>query len=91
MSCHVFGPYLVVEQRHAAAPQLRVVHRASGEQRLIEADGPQYSLALGINEDYAATEVTVRTESLIDPPSWHDVELASGRWRLRKRQGRAGV
>jgi len=85
-SCHVFGPYLVVEQRHAAAPQLRVVHRPSGEQRLIEADGPQYSLALGINEDYAASAVTVRTESLIDPPSWHDVDLATGRWELRKRK-----
>jgi oligopeptidase B len=86
VSCHVLGPYLVVEQRHAAAPQLRVLHRASGEQRLIEADGPQYSLTLGINEDYAATAVTVRTESLIDPPSWHDVDLATGRWRLRKRK-----
>ena len=85
-SCHVFGPYLVVEQRHAAAPQLRVVHRPSGKQRLIEADGPQYSLALGTNEDYAADAVTVRTESLIDPPSWHDVDLASGAWELRKRK-----
>jgi oligopeptidase B len=85
-SCHVFGPYLVVEQRRAVAPQLRVVHRSSGEQRLIEAGGPQYSLALGTNEDYAAGAVTVRTESLIDPPSWHDVDLASGRWELRKRK-----
>ena len=85
-SCHVFGPYLAVEQRHAAAPQLRVLHRASGEQRLIEAAGPQYSLALGINEDYAATAVTVRTESLTDPPSWHDVDLASGGWQLRQRK-----
>jgi oligopeptidase B len=86
VSCHVFGPYLVAEQRHAAAPQLRVLHRASGEQRLIEADGPQYSLALGTNEDYAATSVTVRTESLTDPPSWHDVDLASGGWQLRQRK-----
>ena len=86
VSCHAFGPYLVVEQRHAAAPQLRVLHRASGEQRLIEAGGPQYSLALGTNEDYAATAVTVRTESLIDPPSWHDVDLASGGWQLRRRK-----
>jgi oligopeptidase B len=85
-SCQVFGPYLVVAQRHAAAPQLRVLHRETGEQRLIEADGPQWSLALGINEDYAATAVTVRTESLIDPPSWHDVDLATGRWQLRKRK-----
>jgi oligopeptidase B len=86
VSCHVFGPYLVLEQRHAAAPQLRVLDRASGEQRLIEAGGPQYSLGLGTNEDYAATAVTVRTESLIDPPSWHDVDLASGGWQLRQRK-----
>jgi len=86
VSCHAFGPYLVVEQRHAAAPQLRVLHRASGEQQVIEASGPQYSLALGTNEDYAASAVTVRTESLIDPPSWHDVDLASGGWQLRRRK-----
>jgi oligopeptidase B len=89
-SCHVFGSYVVVGQRHAAAPQLRVLHRETGEQRLIEAGGPQRSLALGINEDYAATVVTVRTESLIDPPSWHDVDLATGRWQLRKRKNVPG-
>ena len=38
-----------------------------------------------LSEEYAAAEITVRTESLIDPPSWHDVDLASGRWELRKR------
>jgi len=84
-SCHVFGPWLVVAQRHAATPQLRVLHRETGEQRLIEADGPAWWLALGVNEDYAATAVTVRTESLVDPPAWHDVDLATGRWELRKR------
>jgi oligopeptidase B len=86
VSCDVFGRYLVVEQRHAAATQLRIVDRRSGEQRLIEAGGPQVSLGLAANEDYHATAVTVRTESLVEPPSWHDVDLATGRWRERKRQ-----
>ena len=86
VSCDVFGRYLVVEQRHAAATQLRIVDRRSGEQRLIEAGGPEVSLALAVNEDYHATAVTVRTESLVEPPSWHDVDLATGRWRERKRQ-----
>jgi oligopeptidase B len=86
VSCAVFGRYLVLEQRHAAAAQLRILDRESGEQQLIEARGPQWSLALAVNEDYAATAVTVRTESLIDPPAWHDVDLASGRWQLRKRR-----
>jgi len=87
VSAEVFGRHVVVEQRHGAATQLRILDRDTGEQRLIEADGPQTSLALATNEDYAAPAVTVRTQSLIDPPAWHDVDLASGRWELRKRQG----
>jgi oligopeptidase B len=86
VSCHVFGRFVVVEQRREAATQLRVIDRETGGQRLIEAAGPEVALALAVNEDYRATAVTVRTESLIDPPSWHDVDLASGQWRLRKRQ-----
>ena len=84
--CDVFGDYLVVEQRRDAATQLRVIDRRSGEQRLIEAAGPHMSLALAVNEEYHIPAVTVRTESLIDPPAWHDVDLASGQWQLRKRQ-----
>ena len=86
MRCDVFGRYLVVEQRHAAATQLRVVDRDTGTQHLIEAGGPEQALALAVNEEYTAAAVTVRTESLTEPPSWHDVDLASGRWALRKRQ-----
>jgi len=86
VSVDAFGRYLVVEQRHAAATQLLIVDRQSGERRLIEAGGPHVSLALGPNEDYHAAAVTVRTESLVEPPSWHDVDLATGRWRERKRQ-----
>jgi oligopeptidase B len=85
-SVDVFGRYLVVRQRHAAAAQLRIVDRRSGQQRRLEAGGPHVSLALATNEDYQATSVTVRTESLVEPPSWHDVDLATGRWRERKRQ-----
>ena len=84
--CDVFGRYLVVEQRHAAATQLRVVDRDTGTQYLIDAGGPEQALALAVNEEYTAAAVTVRTESLTEPPSWHDVDLASGRWALRKRQ-----
>ena len=83
--CDAFGRYLVVEQRHAAATQLRVVDRETGAERLIEAGGPEQALALAVNEEYTAAAVTVRTESLTEPPSWHDVDLASGRWVLRKR------
>jgi protease II len=76
----------VVEQRHGAAAQLRIVDRGAGAQRLIEAGGPERSLALATNEDYHAPAVTVCTQSLIDPPAWYDVDLASGRWEPRKRR-----
>jgi oligopeptidase B len=89
-SADVFGRHLVVEQRHGAATQLRILDRHNGEQRLIEAGGPEVSLALATNEDYAAPAVTVCTQSLIDPPAWHDVDLASGRWELRKRRDLPG-
>jgi oligopeptidase B len=86
VSADVFGRYLVVAQRRGAATQLRIMDRHTAEQRLIEAGGPEVSLALAANEDYNAPAVTVRTQSLIDPPAWHDVDLASGRWEPRKRQ-----
>ena len=86
VACEVFGRYLVVEQRRGGAAQLRIVDRHSGEQRLVEAGGPHIALALAVNKDYGATAVTVCTQSLTEPPSWHDVDLASGRWQLRKRQ-----
>jgi oligopeptidase B len=86
VSAGVFGRFLVAEQRHGAATQLRILDRHTGEQRLVDAGSPQVSLALAANEDYAAPAVTVCTQSLIDPPAWHDVDLASGRWELRKRQ-----
>ena len=86
VSCDVFGRYLVVQQRHAAATRLLIVDRGTGERRRIEAEGPHVSLALAANEDYHAAAVTVRTESLVEPPSWHEVDLATGCWLERKRQ-----
>ncbi|HZC40095.1 MAG TPA: prolyl oligopeptidase family serine peptidase [Streptosporangiaceae bacterium] len=84
--CDVFGRHLVVSQRRAAATQLRVIDRQAGTERLIAPPGPEVSLALAENREYDPAAVTVRTESVIDPPAWHDVDLATGRWTLRKRQ-----
>ncbi|HEY7432289.1 MAG TPA: prolyl oligopeptidase family serine peptidase [Streptosporangiaceae bacterium] len=86
VACDVFGDYLAVEQRHRAATQLLIIGRQTGTHRLIEAGAPHLSLALAVNEEYRTPTVTVRTESLIDPPAWHDVALSSGEWRLRQRK-----
>jgi oligopeptidase B len=65
---------------------LRILDRHTGAHRLVQASSPHVTLALADNPEYQATSVTVRTESLTDPPAWHDVDLADGEWQLRKRQ-----
>jgi oligopeptidase B len=86
VSCDVFGHHLVVTQRSGAATQLRVIDTETGDQRLVEPPGPETSLELGDNREYGTATVTVRTESLTEPPAWYDVGLADGGRKLRKRQ-----
>jgi oligopeptidase B len=86
VACDAFARYLVLTERRGAATQLRVLDRHTGAQRLTRTASPHVTLELADNPDYQAASVTVRTESLIAPPSWHDVDLASGEWQLRKQQ-----
>jgi oligopeptidase B len=86
VACDAFARYLVLTERRGATTQLRVLDRETGAQRVTQPASPHMTLELAGNHDYRATSVTVRTESLISPPAWYDVDLASGQWRLRKRQ-----
>ena len=76
------GPHRAARGGDAAAGP-RPAHRGPAPD---PAASPHVALELADNPDYQAASVTVRTESLIAPPSWHDVDLASGEWQLRKRQ-----
>ena len=61
--------------------------RETGGERLIEAERAAVGAGPGGERGVRRGRCDpVRTESLIDPPSWHDVDLATGRWQLRKRQ-----
>ena len=86
VACDAFaripGPHRAARGGDATAGP-RPAHRG---QRLTQTASPHVTLELADNPDYQAASVTVRTESLIAPPSWHDVDLASGEWQLRKRQ-----
>ena len=91
VACDAFSRYLVLTERRGAATQLRILDRQTGAQRLIQGrltqtSSPHTTLELADNPEYQAASITVRTESLIQPPAWHDVDLASGEWQLRKRQ-----
>jgi oligopeptidase B len=76
---------MLVTARPGRPPPVPCADRGRG-QRLTQTASPHVTLELADNPDYQAASVTVRTESLIAPPSWHDVDLASGQWQLRKRQ-----
>lgn len=82
--CDAFAGHLVVTERHGGTQRLRVIDRASGTERLVTVPAHQ-SLQLGTNVEYDATEVTVRVQSLIDPPAWYAVDLGTLEWRLLKR------
>jgi oligopeptidase B len=85
-SARVFAGQVVLEIRRDFRTGLRVLDRTSGASTEIWPAAETITLGMATNEEYRADFVTVLTESLIDPHEWHDVDLATGAWRLRKRQ-----
>ena len=85
-SAQVFAGHVVLEVRRDFRTGLRVLDRTSGTSTEIWPATETTTLELATNEEYRTGFVTVLTESLVDPQKWHDVDLATGAWRLRKRQ-----
>ena len=86
VSAQVFAGHVVLEVRRDFRTGLRVLDRTSGTSTEIWPATETTTLELATNEEYRTGFVTVLTESLVDPQEWHDVDLATGAWRLRKRQ-----
>ncbi|WP_213452445.1 S9 family peptidase [Rhizomonospora bruguierae] len=86
LAVHVLRDHLLLDLRRAGFPLLRVVDRATGTERELAADLPAGSIALATEVEYAASEVTVRVESLVEPPVWYGVDLRTGARTPRKRQ-----
>lgn len=90
LACHVLRDALVLELRRDGFALLRVLDRDAsgtvGDEREITAGIPAGTLAIATELEYAATAVTVKIESLVEPPAWYDVDLATGVRKLRKRQ-----
>jgi oligopeptidase B len=77
-SVDVIGRFAVVGGRRDALPFLRVVDLDGGTSRDIRSEPPAGQVSLAHNEDPHATTVRVRTQSLVQPPAWYDVDLATG-------------
>jgi oligopeptidase B len=86
LACHVLAGFLVLELRRDGFPLLRVVDRATGTEREISAEIPAGTLSIATPFEYDADSVTVKVESLVEPPAWYAVDLRTGERALRKRR-----
>ncbi|MBB5870183.1 oligopeptidase B [Allocatelliglobosispora scoriae] len=83
--CHPLRGFVLVELRRDGFPLLRAVDRHSGTALEIDAGIAAGTVTLLPHFDCADTAVTIRVESLIEPPSWWSVDLATGGRTLLKR------
>jgi oligopeptidase B len=85
-ACEVLRDHLVLRLRRDGFPLLRVVDRATGTEREVTSATEAGTITLATPFEYGATAVTVRSDSLVAPALWEDVELASGSRTPRKVQ-----
>jgi oligopeptidase B len=81
----VIGRYAVLGGRRGAMPFLRVLGLDSSRFYDIVAEPPAGQVTMARNEDPDAKTVRIRTQSLVQPPEWYDVDLATGERTLVKR------
>ncbi len=84
--CDVIGDRLLLTLRRDGAPLLAITDLDGGN--VIEV-GPAYqagSISVEHAEDYDAGSVIVMEESLIEPPAWFRLDLATGERTLLKRK-----
>jgi oligopeptidase B len=86
LAAHVLRDHLLLELRRDGFPLLRAVDRATGAERELTAGLPAGTIALATEVEYAGHEITVRVESLVEPPVWYTVDLRTGERAERKRQ-----
>jgi oligopeptidase B len=89
-ACHAFAGHLVLELRRDGFALLRIVDRTTGVEREVHAEIPAGRVVLHplSGEDsgleYSADSITVKIDSLTEPPRWYEVDLATGARTLRK-------
>ncbi len=86
VSCDVFAGHLLLTLRRGGAPLLAITDRAGGNVREVPAAMPAGTISVARAEDYDAAAVLIAEESLIEPPAWSELDLATGERRELKRQ-----
>jgi len=86
LSCDVIGDRLLLTLRRGAGPLLAVTDLDGGQVTEVGPALAAGSISVEHAEDYDAGSVIVREESLIEPPAWSRLDLATGGRALLKRK-----
>jgi oligopeptidase B len=84
--CDVLAGRLLLTLRRAGAPLLAITDPGGGGVREIWPSDPAGSIAVEHAEDYDTDTVIIVEQSLIEPPVWSELDLATGQRRELKRQ-----
>ncbi len=85
LSCDVLAGHLLLTLRRDGEPLLAITDPGGGEVREVRPALTAGSIGVQHAKDYAAGSVIIAEESLIEPPRWSELDLATGERRELKR------
>ena len=85
LQCDVLAEHLVLTVRRNCGPMIVVCDHDGGNVKEIPTSFAAGSIAVDHAEDYNLGSVIIVEESLIEPRTWYELELATGAKQLRKR------
>lgn len=80
----LFRDWLVLQERHAALPQIRIIHRQSGKETLVAFDDGAYCAWLGLNPEPDSQLLRYGYTSMTTPASVYELDMVSGERTLLK-------
>ena len=83
-SVSAFSDYLVISERKAGLPIMRVQKLATGEEKYITFPEPTYAASLGNNPEFSTTKLRFNYTSLITPSSVFDYDMETNERELKK-------
>ena len=86
LSCDVVGEHLLLALRRGGSPLLAITNLDGQNVIEVPASLAAGSIRVDHAEDYDAESVIIVEESLIEPPVWHRLDLATGGRTLLKRR-----
>lgn len=85
LRCDVLVNHLLLTMRRDGAPLLAIADHNGGNVREIPPGLQAGSIRVEHADDYDAGSVIIAEESLIEPPTWYELDLDTGNRRLLKR------